>query len=77
VGQEEKRRDEMTIKDVQERIAQIKDIANDDESAHSMEDSLYRAFVAHVSKKSKNSEIKRMARAILRTKKISFYRWTA
>lgn len=58
------------------KVAYIKSIAGDDESAHAEEDNLYHAFVAAVAK-GPDKELAELAEIILETEKIEFARWCA
>ena len=66
----------MTLEKIKERIRNIAKISDDDEIAHIEEDSLYFDFVKHISKTG-NDEQRKMAIAILKTKKLNFSRWYA
>lgn len=65
----------MTNEEAVKRVNEIKRIKDDDESAHAMEDELYADFIKDISKQ--NSETGKIAKTILKTKRISFARWYA
>lgn len=64
----------MNLENIKKRIKKIKNIQDDDEVAHRMEDDLYTNFIKYVSKR--RDKIGIMAKEILKTKRIDFARWT-
>lgn len=68
----------MKQKEIYQRIGEIESEASkkDHESAHVKEDSLYHDFILYISRL-KNNSLSQRAKSILRTKKISFYRYCA
>lgn len=68
----------MNIKEIQRRVAEIKECAaaDDDEAAHAREDRLYEDFIVYISKNG-SDEVKAMATEILKTADIKFSRWYA
>ena len=66
----------MTLDEVENRVQKIRACAGDDETAHSMEDDLYRDFIECVAT-STLEHYSDMARKILETNKIEFARWCA
>ena len=63
----------MILKRIRERVKKIKEEKNDFKNAHSMEDSLYEDFVLCIAVEG-TREQKILARAVLKTKLISFAR---
>lgn len=62
----------MTIEDVKERIQKIKDVKDDYEKAHSLEDELWRNVLREVAKGASNSQ--GLAEAALKSRWIRFAR---
>ncbi len=67
----------MNLVEVIKRVQKIRDAAGDDEKAHSMEDCLYRDFIAHVANHAAKKELREMAKEVLQTDMINFARWRA
>ncbi len=69
----------MTIEEAIERVAEIRRIAGDDESAHSMEDELRRAVLDTIANGPRltHDEIRELAKVALSTGAIDFERWCA
>lgn len=65
----------MTHDEAKRRVQDIRDMASDDESAHSAEDQLYADFVRYVA--SQEGPHRAIAEEILKTEKIDFSRWCA
>lgn len=66
----------MTNEYLEKRIQEIEDIKDDDEMAHSAEDSLYEDFIRYVSENGPQ-ELAEKAKIILKTNEIKFSRWCA
>ena len=66
----------MTIKEVQERIAEISNASDDDERAHSMEDDLYQDLLEAIESGEAEAP-QEMCRLALTTKGMDFARWCA
>ena len=64
----------MTSDDIQSVLAVIQELANDPEAAHQIEDALYQDFIEHVAERG-GEKLARMAREVLRSRKIDFPRW--
>jgi len=62
---------EMKLQYIKDKVSEIKDIAHDDEAAHSEEDILYKNFIEHVAKTG-NKKLAEMANECLKTKDIYF-----
>lgn len=65
----------MELKEIQERVQAIRDVAGDAEAAHSLEDALLQDFIAYVA--TLPIPIADKAKAVLETCKIDFERWCA
>ena len=65
----------MDKKEITERVSAIEEIAWDDESAHSKEDSLREDFIEYIAKRKDSLGDK--AKMILSTNDIDFARWCA
>lgn len=66
----------MNMQEVIDRVDSIRRTGEgDDEAAHSMEDKLYRDFIAHVTKR--KGKLGQMAKVVLSTQDFDFCRWTA
>lgn len=66
----------MTRQEIEKAIEHIREIAADDEMAHSEEDDLYAAFVRHVAETA-GGELAECAKMVLTTSEIRFARWCA
>jgi hypothetical protein len=64
----------MTKKEIEERIAKIKDVSYDDEAAHGMEDKLIHDVLIAI-KDGKVRSAKSIAKAVLKVKELDFARW--
>lgn len=71
----EGRRIVITVTEVEERVADIADLVDDDESAHSAEDDLHRAVLAAIADGAENPAA--LAAAALKTVGLDFARWCA
>lgn len=69
-------RKNMTLEEIKNRVKEISDMAGDSEAAHSMEDSLMRDFISHVSAVA-DKELADMACEVMLTENIAFSRWCA
>jgi hypothetical protein len=67
---------DMTLEEIQKRIDAIDAIADDDESAHSLEDQLYTDFINYVASIN-NESLAAKAKLVLSTQNIEFSRWCA
>jgi hypothetical protein len=65
----------ITLRDVEERVEDIRRRAGDDEAAHSREDALYRDVLESIAMG--GGEWAPIAAAVLRTSEIEFDRWYA
>jgi hypothetical protein len=65
----------MTIEEIEKRVQQIKEIADDDEMAHIKEDDLRNDVLIAISKGVPNAE--ELAYVVLKTGQIEFSRWCA
>jgi len=65
----------MTPAEVRRRVQMIKEIASDDEAAHSMEDALRHDVLSAIAAGAENAGT--LARSVLRTSEIAFERWCA
>lgn len=65
----------MTEKELASRINKIRDMANDDESAHAAEDGLREEVLRVIAEGADNA--KELAALVLTTSDISFSRWCA
>lgn len=65
----------MTVKEIKKTIKQIKELASDPESAHTVEDDLYFSVLEEISKNPSNAQV--LAKKALKTKKVDFPRWCA
>ncbi|MEK5298667.1 hypothetical protein [Bacillus sp. FSL R5-0659] len=65
----------MTVDDVMKRVEDIRQVAEaeDDETAHGMEDELYTEVLKAIANGADNPE--KLAAEALKTEKIEFYRW--
>jgi len=66
----------MDLKEIQRRVKEIEENRWNDETAHSLEDTLHIAFIQHCATYG-NDELSAMASEILKTGKIDFARWCA
>jgi hypothetical protein len=66
----------MTLEEIQKRVAAIKEMAGDDESAHGAEDQLYSDFIAYVATLD-NHSLAQKAKLVLSTAELRFSRWCA
>ena len=64
----------MTVNDIKKKVAKINATKSFSEKAHILEDNLYTDFVRHVSVHG-TPELSDMAKVVLETKDIRFYRW--
>lgn len=68
----------MTKEEITQRIADIEEIKDDSEVAHSKEDGLYADFILAVAKGDIDpAELRELATLVLSTENISFSRWCA
>lgn len=67
----------MTVEEIRETVADIKRIKDDDETAHSREDTLYISVLEHIAHGCEGAKAKALARAALLARKIKFARWCA
>ncbi len=68
----------MTTHEIKSRIKNIREIANDDESAHSAEDELHLDFIKYVATLSEHlPELAAKAKLVASTEDIRFCRWCA
>lgn len=69
----------MTFEEIQQRVQAIRDTAWDFEVAHSLEDKLYRDFVAWIASGAEcdGMVLADLAGDILKTREIAFSRYTA
>jgi hypothetical protein len=66
----------MTTEEIESRIKNIRDIADDAESAHSSEDSLHLDFIKYVATLSEHlPELAAKAKLVASTEDINFSRW--
>lgn len=65
----------MELKEIQERVQAIRDVAGDAEAAHSLEDALLQDFIAYVA--TLPIPIAEKAKAVMATNAIDFERWCA
>jgi len=65
----------MKKKDILKAIEGIKNIADDDEMAHSDEDALRESFIEYIA--TRKDSLGEKARLVLTTNKINFVRWYA
>lgn len=66
----------MTLQEIKRTVKAIDDVQSDPEVAHGLEDTLFENFTRHVAKMG-DDELQKMARAVLKSKKIDFPRWMA
>jgi hypothetical protein len=66
----------MTYKEIETKIAAIKESSGDDETAHGAEDQLRAEFISFVAKAAKGN-LQKKAKLVLSTDKIRFCRWCA
>lgn len=64
-----------TREEVLERVEQIREAAEDDEAAHSMEDALHQDVLTTIARGTGHDAS--LARAALRTRELDFARWRA
>ena len=67
----------MSIEDIKARIDDIREVAGDDEAAHSREDELYADFIAFVAKEPMSWGLADKAKLVLSTRDLKFERWCA
>lgn len=71
----------MNAEEARERVEAIRAAAGDDEGAHSMEDELYRDFIAAIAQtvtdRGRPSAAAEVAQIVLMTQEIEFARWCA
>lgn len=65
----------MTVEEIKDRVQKIRDLAGDDERAHSMEDDLHQDVLAEIANGAPNAA--ELAREALLTLGIEFARWCA
>jgi len=65
----------MTLEEIAMAVNQIRDMSDDDESAHASEDELYARVLEVVA--ASNTHLAPLAAAALKTKEIRFSRWYA
>ncbi len=65
----------MIIDQINERLQEIRDCADDPEAAHQKEDKLYRLFITHVAIRPDDPELQEKARLVLSATQIKFSRW--
>ena len=65
----------MTVDDVRAEVERIRDLAGDDESAHSAEDRLHQDVLRAISDGAPNAA--ELAAEVLKTEAIQFARWCA
>jgi hypothetical protein len=65
----------ITVAEVKARVAEIRALAGDDESAHSSEDALWAEVLQAIADGAPNA--KELAKAALKTSEIDFARWCA
>lgn len=65
----------MDLDHIKSSVEEINRLRWDFETAHSLEDQLYRRFVEHVAEQ--GGELGAMAKQVLKTKEIDFPRYTA
>ena len=65
----------MTKEEILQAVQKIRDIAGDDERAHSQEDALREGFIEFIVER--NGELGELARLVLSTNEIDFARWCA
>ena len=66
---------EFNLKYIEKSVSEIAEAAHDDEAAHSMEDTLYQEAIEFVADGGVLTQ--EMAKSILKTYEIDFYRWYA
>ena len=66
----------MKLEEIRKRVSEIYSERDDDESAHSLEDSLHENFIKYIAKTG-TKEQRKMAKEILRTSEFDFARWCA
>lgn len=66
----------MTLESIQQEVERIREIKDDDEAAHSAEDTLYFEFIDYI-RTHGPEDLAAMAKAVLTTQDISFERWCA
>lgn len=66
---------DLTVADVEKRVAKIRAMSDDDESAHGMEDGLRGDVLRAIAKGASNPHL--LAAAALKTDEIDFARWCA
>ena len=66
----------MKIEEAKEMVEKIAGYADDDETAHAMEDELYHDFITYVSNGGKK-DLQKIAKIIKKTEGFDFARWVA
>lgn len=68
----------MNLEYIKQSLKDLEKISDDDEMAHSVEDSMYQDFVDFVSKGDfDKSELIKMSKELLKSQDIDFARWCA
>ena len=67
----------MNLTEIEKRVKDIEECIDDYETAHGMEDDLFADFIKHVAHSLVDENLSEMAKAVLKTKKISFPRYCA
>lgn len=67
----------MNLKDIEEAIEVIRDLAYDDELAHAREDALWFAFIKSIADGTFEGDIQKGAQAAMKSDTIDFARWCA
>lgn len=67
----------MNLTEIEKRVKDIEECSDDWEVAHHMENELFVDFVKHVARSLVDENLSEMAKAVLKTKKISFPRYCA
>ena len=66
----------LTLKEARKRVNDLKEMIGDAEAAHSAEDKLYRDFLEAIAAGDlAGDEAVKVAKVVLKTKKIDFPRW--
>jgi hypothetical protein len=67
----------MTIEQIEARVKEVSDCANDSEHAHRLEDSLHLDFINYVATLSEQPELAAKAKLVASTDNMQFSRWYA
>ena len=67
----------MNMTEIEKRVKDIEECSDDYETAHGMEDDLLVDFVKYVAHSLVDENLSEMAKAVLKTKEISFPRYCA